>query len=147
MLPGSVSREVLAGRSILNRNSIFLIPGSMVTNELLNLPALHTTGVYLGFPPSPPVESFETHAMTPAQRRACSASRLTSAAIMIEALKRSGRELSREKLIAALESMYEFQTSFALPVTFGINRRAATVGGQIITIDEKTRSLISVGSY
>jgi hypothetical protein len=146
MLPGSISHEVLTGRSALRRDSIFLIPGSMLTSVLLNLSPPYTSGIYLGFPPSPPVESTETSALTPAQRGAQRAA-LATAAIMIEALKRTGRELSREKLIATLETMYEFQTGFAPPVTFGMNRRAATIGGQILTIDEKTRDLISVGSY
>lgn len=41
-----------------------------------------------------------------------------TAAVLVEALDRAGRDLTREKLIAALESMDGFETGISGPVTF-----------------------------
>lgn len=46
-----------------------------------------------------------------------------AAEVLVEALKRGGRRLSREKLILGLESFQDFQTTFTPSITFGLQRR------------------------
>ncbi|HEX6095412.1 MAG TPA: ABC transporter substrate-binding protein [Thermoanaerobaculia bacterium] len=48
--------------------------------------------------------------------------------VFVEGLKRAGRELTREKLIAALEQLYRFPTGLTPPVTFNRNRRVGSDG-------------------
>ena len=52
-------------------------------------------------------------------------------AVLIEGAERTGRELTREKLIAALETLYRFDAGLGAPVTFGPNRRIGARGAFI----------------
>jgi hypothetical protein len=53
--------------------------------------------------------------------------------VFVEGLKRAGRELTREKLIAALEQLYQFPTGLTPPVTFNRNRRIGS-DGYVVTL-------------
>ena len=50
------------------------------------------------------------------------------AKVLVEGLKRAGRDLTREKLISALEQLYRFPTGLTPPVTFHRNRRIGSDG-------------------
>lgn len=52
----------------------------------------------------------------------------------------SGRELSSEKLIAALEKLYEFRTELTPPLSYGPNRR-------IGALDPAAKTFIPVGDW
>lgn len=62
-------------------------------------------------------------------------SALAAAKTMVEALKLAGKDLSRERLIATLEGLYEFETGLTPKITFGPNRRIGSLGAYIVTID------------
>lgn len=51
--------------------------------------------------------------------------------VFVEGLKRSGRELTREKLIASLEQLYQFPTGLTPPVSFSRNRH---VGAETVHV-------------
>ncbi|HEX6085994.1 MAG TPA: SCO family protein [Thermoanaerobaculia bacterium] len=67
---------------------------------------------------------------SPAQVAAYSAAK-----IFVEALKRAGRDLTREKLIAALETFYQFPTGLTPPVTWARNRHTGTSGAYLVRLD------------
>lgn len=69
-----------------------------------------------------------------------------AAKIFTEALKRAGRDLTREKLITALEGFYEFETGVTPSITFGPNRRVGAMGAYVLSIDPAKREFIS-GSW
>jgi branched-chain amino acid transport system substrate-binding protein len=52
----------------------------------------------------------------------------------VEALKRAGRDLTREKLIAALESIRNFETGFSLPTTFTATDHEGNKAARILEI-------------
>jgi len=52
------------------------------------------------------------------------------AKILVEGLRRSGREVSRERLVDILEVMSEFETGVTRRVTFGKNRRIGIAGSR-----------------
>jgi len=58
-------------------------------------------------------------------------------------LKRAGRELSRERLVAALEGIYDFPAGYRQAVSFGPNRRVGIPQVHIVTV-EKTGALREV---
>lgn len=55
--------------------------------------------------------------------------------VFTEALKRAGRELTREKLIAALEELYDFPTGLTPPITFNRTRRIGAAGAWVVEVD------------
>ena len=56
--------------------------------------------------------------------------------VFIEGLKRAGRDLTREKLLAALERLYQFPTGLTPPITYGRNQHTGAAGAYIV--DRKT---------
>jgi hypothetical protein len=55
--------------------------------------------------------------------------------VFTEALKRAGRDLTREKLITALEQLYDFPTGLTPPITFHRNRRIGAAGAWVVEVD------------
>ena len=70
-----------------------------------------------------------------------------AAKIFTEALKRAGRDLSREKLIKALEGIYEYETGVTPSITFGPNRRVGAMGAYVVSIDPAKREFISASGW
>jgi len=68
-----------------------------------------------------------------------------AAKIFTEALQRAGRDLSREKLVTALEGLYEYDTGVTPSITFGPNRRVGAMGAYVLSIDPAKREFISNG--
>jgi ABC-type branched-subunit amino acid transport system substrate-binding protein len=66
---------------------------------------------------------------------AAQASAIAAAKILVHALERCGKDLTREKLITTLEGLYDFDTGLMPLITFGPNRRIGALGAYIITID------------
>ena len=58
-----------------------------------------------------------------------------AAKVFTAALTRAGKDLSRETLITALESLYDFETGITPRITFGPNKRVGAAGEQLISID------------
>jgi ABC-type branched-subunit amino acid transport system substrate-binding protein len=64
-----------------------------------------------------------------------------------EALTRCGREVSRERLIAALEELRGFETGLGPALTFGPDRRIGAIGAYIVTYDPGQGTLAPAGGW
>lgn len=62
-----------------------------------------------------------------------------AAKVLVEGLKRAGREVTRETLITALEQLYDFPTEVTPPVTFSRDRRSGTRDPHIVVVDLEAR--------
>jgi ABC-type branched-subunit amino acid transport system substrate-binding protein len=62
--------------------------------------------------------------------------------IFVEALKRTGHDLTREKLIATLESLYQFPTGLTPPITWARNRHTGTTGAYILEVDAEHGTVV-----
>jgi ABC-type sulfate/molybdate transport systems ATPase subunit len=56
-------------------------------------------------------------------------------------------DLSRERLILSLESLYEYETGVTPPIIFGPNRRVGAAGAYILTINPETKEFSEVGGW
>ena len=72
---------------------------------------------------------------------------LAAAKVFVEALKRAGSDLSREQLITALESLYDYDTSLTPKLIFGPNRRVGANGAYVVTIDSETKEFVSASGW
>ncbi|HEV7766139.1 MAG TPA: ABC transporter substrate-binding protein [Thermoanaerobaculia bacterium] len=66
---------------------------------------------------------------------------------LIEGLKRAGRDLTREKLIATLETFYQFATGLTPPITYARNRHVGAVGAFIVEVDVENRTFAPVSNW
>lgn len=55
-----------------------------------------------------------------------------AAAVLTEGLRRAGRRLGRTELLAALESLYRFETGLTPPLTYTSNRRVGANGAWVV---------------
>ena len=133
---------------------VFLL-GALAPRDLVKtLPLSFKDRVFLSFPTLPsdvaPAGLAELRALEEKYEFAPghTASKLNAfaaAKIFTEALKRAGRDLSREKLIVALEGLYEYETGVTPSITFGPNRRVGAMGAYVLSIDPAKREFISSG--
>jgi ABC-type branched-subunit amino acid transport system substrate-binding protein len=132
------------------------LPGALIEKEILALPAGFHRKIYLSYPTLPsdqtPAGMAEFKAFL--KQHDVSAKHLTSkitafvaAKILVEGLKRTGKELSREKFVRSLEKLYEYQTGLTPRITYGPNRRIGARGSHIVTIDLAKTNVSPVGQW
>jgi ABC-type branched-subunit amino acid transport system substrate-binding protein len=129
----------LAGRGLVEavplsfKDRIFLsfptVPGDMTAAGLAELRALQ-----------------EKYKFAP-RHTASQLMAFAAAKIFTEALKRAGRDLSREKLVTSLEGFYEYDTRVTPSITFGPNRRVGATGGYVVSIDPAKREFVAASGW
>jgi ABC-type branched-subunit amino acid transport system substrate-binding protein len=62
-------------------------------------------------------------------------SAFAAAKVFIEALTRAGKDLSREKLVVMLETLYDYDTGTTPHITFGPNRRVGSVSAHVVPLN------------
>jgi ABC-type branched-subunit amino acid transport system substrate-binding protein len=67
--------------------------------------------------------------------------------LLIEGLQRVGKDLSRERLIQALEGFYEYQTGLTPAITWGPNRRIGAMGAYVVRIDLKEKKAVAASGW
>ncbi len=86
----------------------------------------------------------ERHAL-PREHIQAQIAALAAAKLLVEGLRRAGRDLSRERLVAELEGLYTFETGLTPPLTFGPNRRIGARGAHVLAVDLKNKTYTPVG--
>lgn len=123
-----------------------LLPSPTGPTELFRAPAGFDGKVFVSFPTSPADQSVDgirefralaANYKLPSKQVAAQFSAYSAAKILAEALKRAGRDLSREKLISILEGFYEYPTGVTPPITYGPNCRIGAMGAYVIVVDLK----------
>lgn len=121
-----------------------------------SLPAPFTNKVFLSFPTVPgDVKTdglaeysalAEKYKFQP-KHTAAQLAALAAAKVFVEALKRAGADLSREQLITALESLYDYETSLTPKLIFGPNRRVGAAGAYVVTVDSQKKEFVSASGW
>jgi len=135
--------------------TIFL-PGPGAGQEIFSAPIGFDGKVFLSFPTSPADQTVEgigefralaEKYKLPTKHVAAQLSAYAAAKILVEALKRAGKDLSREKLIQSLEGFYEFPTGLTQAITYGPNRRIGAMGAYVISVDLKRQQFVSASGW
>jgi ABC-type branched-subunit amino acid transport system substrate-binding protein len=85
------------------------------------------------------LRQFEADSHIKITNQAAALSAYVAAEVFLEAIKRSGRKLTRARLVDELESFKNFQTDVVPPITYGPNERAGAAGCVIVSIDPVKR--------
>jgi ABC-type branched-subunit amino acid transport system substrate-binding protein len=134
---------------------IFL-PGTGAAAGIFGAPLGFDGRIFISFPTTPDdqtaegIKEFralaEKYQLT-TKHQAAQISAYVAAKILVEALKRAGRDLSRERLVRVLEGLYEYPTGLTPTITFGPNRRIGAMGAYVLTIDLKRKQFVSAGGW
>ena len=81
------------------------------------------------------------------KHQAAQISAYAAAKLLIEALKRAGKDLTRERLIQVLEGFYEYQTGLTPPITWGPNRRIGAMGAYVVRVDIKGKQFVPASGW
>lgn len=154
-LAGGSEAEFIKSAATANWTPHIFLLGALTGRDLINtLPLSFKDRVFLAFPTVPtdvaPEGLAELRALEEKYKFApghtsAKLNAFAAAKIFTEGLKRAGRELSREKLITALEGLYEYDTGVTPNITFGPNRRVGAMGAYVLAIDPAKREFVSSG--
>ncbi len=128
------------------------VPGPLTAPGVTDVAAALQGRLYLSFPRGPgdqdPAALQALVAFARAHELALERSTLTdqivawcNARLLVEALRRAGRDVGRERLASTLEAFYRFETGLLPPLTFGPNRRVGALGAYVAPIDPTTGRL------
>lgn len=152
---GADARAFLQAADRLNWRPRVLVTAPAADASLFDVPAAFNGRVFAALPtaPSPTGKAaaayreLDAAAKLPGEHLSAQLSALASADILIEALRRAGRDISRDKLVTQLESLRKLDTGFAPPVTYGPNRRLGARGAYIVKLDLQKKTFEPVGGW
>lgn len=141
--------EILRAAAALESPPRILVPSSVAGDALFATPASLSGKITVAMPAGPPhltaegrqeLQALSRHAATHMQTAAAA---LAAVKITVEALRRAGRDLSREKLVETLEGFYRVPTAVTPPITFGPTIRAGTRGAWLAEVDVGKQTLVN----
>ena len=136
---GGLARAAVADLS--GRQPTLLLPSALAGDLLANGAPVPTFIAFATGPPDiTPEAAAEFSVLTqredlPSLDRSAQRQALASARILIEALQRAGRDVTRERLIDVLETLQSYRTGLGPPVTFSPSRHIGTDGAWIVPLD------------
>ena len=137
----------------LNWFPTILVPGGLTASGVYESPKGFDRKLFFSVPTSPEHQTVEgmreyqalvTKYKLPPYLRVSQASAIVAARILIEGLKRAGKDVSRERFIQELEKLHSYPTGLTPALTYGPNRRRGATGSHIVTADLKEKRLVAV---
>jgi ABC-type branched-subunit amino acid transport system substrate-binding protein len=121
--------------------------GPLLDESILGAPARFQGRIFAAYPQLQPevgaVDEFDyflsSHNLA-SDHRLVQISAYCAAKILVEALARAGKNVTREKLILTLEQMRDFRTGLLPGITFGANRRVGSFKAEIVCVDLTSHS-------
>ena len=152
---GADLRAFAAAAARLEWTPYLLVPGALAPRDIVDLPPAFRDHVILAYPSAPDDQRVDalreymsfakdaaSRANQPIQIAAYSAGML-----LVEGLKRTGRDVTRRKLIAALETVQGFDTGLIPKVSYNADRRIGAMGGYLLAVDLERKGLRPLGGY
>lgn len=128
-----------------------LLPASQAGRASLDLPTAFQDRVFLAYPTLPSDHTpageqefgrFHERHDLPRQHLPTQVAAYAAAKLFVEGLKTAGHDLSRDKLVRALEALERFDTGLTPPLTYSINRRIGARGAHIVAVDLAQRRVL-----
>ena len=153
---GGELAELLAAAPDLHWTPTVFQPGPLAGEDVLKIGAPFADHVFLSFPTLP--TDLEAGAMGEYRRLAAKYNLdsaqparllavMASAKVLTEGLRRAGQQLGRERFVAALSSMYGFQTGLTPPISYSPTRRIGALGAYVVKLDLNNKTFAPVDSW
>jgi ABC-type branched-subunit amino acid transport system substrate-binding protein len=135
----------LAGRGSLP--GIYVL-SSMMSRPLFDAPIEFDRKIFVAYPTlgsdvtSKGREEYQELAATyslPNEHIQAQLAAFAAAKLMVEGLRRAGRDLSRIRFVESLEELYGFKTGVTPPLSYGPNRRIGALGAHVVAVDIANR--------
>ncbi|MNP23073.1 hypothetical protein D3C76_1157700 [compost metagenome] len=138
------------------RTPYLFASSNQVASELLLVPPAWSRRVFLAYPFIPGDWTAQGRAALTAMRQRqgldgrqglLQVSTWCAMQLLEEALKRAGRDASREKLTQALEGLHDVQTGLTPALGFGPGRRQGLNGAHVVTVEMPGPVFYPVAAY
>ncbi len=125
-----------------------LVSGSVTGRDVFAAPRAFQNRLYAAYPTVPAdhtedgrreFNDFHHRHALGQDHVAAQISAYASATVLVEALKGAGRNLSRARLVSALEGLYNYETGLTPKITYGANRHVGALGAHVLALDLETR--------
>jgi ABC-type branched-subunit amino acid transport system substrate-binding protein len=129
-----------------------LVPAAHSGGDLTDAPLALDGRILIAIPSSPDdvndAGEAELHALAvpPAHATACRLA-LASVKLLVEALRRSGRDLDRQALVSTLETFYRTPTDLTPPITWAPNQHTGTREVRVAALDLKKKRWVDLGHW
>jgi ABC-type branched-subunit amino acid transport system substrate-binding protein len=138
--PESFQREVLR-----STDALVLIPGSIAAS-FDDLPPSLGGRIAIAVPLLPsdasPASIADLHTLGTDSLSPSITGTFVALQLLIESLRRAGRDVTREKLIDTLESLYDIPTGLTPKITFGPNRHTGTNVAHILVWSAREKTFV-----
>ncbi|WP_438010798.1 ABC transporter substrate-binding protein [Sorangium sp. So ce321] len=154
--PASAARGLWSASIQGGARPLFLVPGALAGEALLDAPAALAGRLLTSLPALPsdraPAALGDYRRLAAEHRLSgehltAELSALAAAKILVEGLKRAGRELTREALVEAVEGLRDFPTGLTPPITYGPARRIGALGAYPLALDPEQQRLTPAGGW
>jgi ABC-type branched-subunit amino acid transport system substrate-binding protein len=152
---GAEAAALLRAAEGLGWRPRLLVTGAAADEGLYASPASFNGRIHVGLPAAAELEpqaaaryrALASARSLPAEHVSAQLAALAAAEVLIEGLKRTGRDLDRERFVEALEGLHRFATGYAPPVSFGAGRRVGARGAYVYSLDPAGRQLVPPGVW
>ncbi|MDH3475788.1 MAG: ABC transporter substrate-binding protein [Rhodospirillales bacterium] len=154
--PGAELKRLASKGVELAWTPYLLTPGAMAGSVLFDMPPAFEGRIFVAYPTGPAdytragAEAFmqfrQRHGL-PRRHTPTQIAAYASVKLLAEGLKVAGRSLSREKLVAALEKLYQFNTGLTPKLTYGPNRRIGALGAHIVALELENKAFAAKSDW
>ncbi|MNP21564.1 hypothetical protein D3C76_1141870 [compost metagenome] len=129
---------------------------TQVAGEVLQVPQVFTERVFLAYPFVPEdwteagrmaLTALRQRTGLGGQHAVLQVSAYCSMLLLSEGLKRAGRDVSRQSLIEAVESLHDFDTGLTPQLNFGPGKRLGLSGAHIVRVQLPEQRFYSMGPF
>ena len=140
----------------INWFPIVLIPGSEINPELFSIPLGFDQRTFIALPSLPTdysssglihYNNLQKENQVTSNYKHSQLLAISAAKLLKEALIKTGYKMEQQKLVAMMESLYQFDTKLTRPVSYGPNRRVGISGAYIVTIDLTRKTVVPVSKW
>ena len=133
-----------------------LMPGVFASKGMFDMPAGFGGRLFLGYSSMPTdhtargVREFEKLHQDYAidyRHSAAQISAFVAAEILVEGLKRAGRDLNRERLVNEIEGLSGFQAGLMPPISYNATRRIGALGGYVVALDLQQKKFAETSKW
>ncbi|HYQ49218.1 MAG TPA: ABC transporter substrate-binding protein, partial [Pseudomonas sp.] len=148
--------ELAAALQAAGRAPYLFATSSQVAGAVAALPAYWSQRVFLAYPFVPgdwteqgmaSLAGLQQRQNLDPRQASLQVNTLCALRLLTEALKQSGRDLSRERLVAALEGLHDIDTGLTPALGFGPGRRQGMAGAHVVAVALPGPRFTSVAPY
>jgi ABC-type branched-subunit amino acid transport system substrate-binding protein len=132
------------------------VPGFFVTSHILELPQSYAALLEMTYTSVPGAEGeeslreFREFIMRNKLGRDFLTVRLfaySAGKTLVEGIKRSGKRITRKKVMRAMEDLYNFNAGLNKPISYGSRRRTGLHGAYVVKLDAESKRLSPTGTW